>query len=148
MKIEVVKPLQFQYAAGKVSGLGGEYVDHNLAGGPGSAYAIPQCSVQYNTNGTVDVFYAAQGYFETFNWYTGGTPSGPTTFQLVVTNIAGSNATFAPGNPGTYNGNTYFAVAANDTIAISSALIAVTMNITRGGQTISHDWILRANVEM
>ncbi len=145
-----MKHLNFSYSAGKVGGVGGFVEDVNLAGGPGSAYVPPGMAVQYNANGTVDVSYTALGFVETFNWYTGGTPSGPTTFSFQVTNTTQTppfrGVTFSHA-VGTHSG-TYFAVFMPDSESTGVGVMDVVMSITRNGTTVQHSWTLSVRLDM
>ncbi len=151
MKIEVVKPLQFQYAAGKVSsGPSGTYVDG--ANEP-SAFDTAQVSFIFASDGTwrVEGLNALpSSIISSGNWYTGGVPSAGTSFSLQVLSRTGTG-TATSGNTnlpvGTYNfsDSVSFAVRAASS-GSQTLLINYQLTITRASVSVVYTFSGRATV--
>lgn len=146
--IETAKPIEFTYAAGKVGGLGGVIIDSGMVD-----FDAPAVSVNFNSDGTGTIVLTTQSNISPFNWYTGGTPSGSTTFQLVVTNFYDSS--FGGCVPShtvgthTVTNNISFGVYMNAGLGGPvTATLDCTLNITRGSTTVSHVYTIQVRTEL
>lgn len=101
-------------------------------------------NMQWNTDGKVYVFYTTSGYQETFDWYTGGAPSGPTNFQLDVVSRNGGSSIIWSHNVGTYNytNNFTIAITMTGTYQARTGEMYCTVTITRQGVSRSHSFYL------
>lgn len=146
--IEIAKPIEFTYAAGKVGGLGGYYIDGGLV-----SMGEPAASVNFNADGTGLIVLTVANSISPFNWYTGGVPSGTTTFQVDVTTFNDSSN----GNVVTTHGvGTHYATN-NLTVGIYmqgapgipvTSTLVFTVHITRGSATVSHNYTLQLMTEL
>lgn len=145
---EIVKPIEFTYAAGKVGGLGGVFIDGGLAN-----FDAPAVYINFNSDGTGSTVLTAAGNISPFNWYTGGTPSGTTSFQLVVTNFWDSSfggviASHTVGTHNTTNSISFGLYVQGGLASPVNATLSCTLYITRGATTVSHVYELQVRTEV
>lgn len=145
--------IQFPNAAGKVAGaLSGTYEDTGGTSTPeGSGSSV---TIVINSNGTVDINMTNLMSTQV-NWYTGGTPTGTTNFEIVTTvtqAIGGSSQTGTAS--GTVNrsfptaGSNFTAafVSAGQTgpgSAIRTANVQIT--VTRNSQSVVYNFTISAS---
>lgn len=154
--------VKFNYVAGKVAGAFGNYTDAIVAFGPPYSGPIPRVDLYIGPNGTYTAYTASAGVIENGRWYTGGTPSGPTTFQLQVLNnsvffggLAAASTTFSHAS-GSYTSTSGFSLwieapspnLSGDLPPRGQGYMDCNLSITRGGQTMSYSFQLEVAVEV